>query len=534
VGVGDHPRFLIANTGLTVEFSLTAENLDIRPHHHPWVPGAAWRIIPEIDKKPRMIEFAQSLFGRILLFALFGILLELVHAHPSYECLLKDRRLECLDFDPIWIVVTVSAAACAFAGKYRWWIVPFATGIILYRNNFFFNGHLAAIIATKEGVESEINFTALGLCTTAAVFVLSSSAIYSARRFRDVSIFRHHIICMIAFFVTTVLLAASPALHGVQRVLLWSFIGTFVAYFWFLGYAVLEVRSGAPSILAQLGTFRPFWGPTITPFGKGVTYLRKFESQESHELSVTQLKGLKLLLWVHVLRVTKLCFAITTHKYFNIPTFDEAFVAQIAGAAFPWYVCWGSLVAYFFEDLLGMVLFGGVFIACARMSGFRLLRNTYRPLESRTIAEFWNRYYFYYKELLVDFFFYPTFLRCFRKHKWLRLFLATFMAACVGNMTFHFMRDIEFVADHGLLKGVVAFESFAVYAFILSLGIAASQMKLNGLASLQGWSRRLTDLLRVGGFFCILHIFDAPFDGEHSLWDRFEFLFHLFGVGTWI
>ena len=35
-------------------------------------------------------------------------------------------------------------------------------------------------------------------------------------------------------------------------------------------------------------------------------------------------------------------------------------------------------------------------IACVRMAGFRALRNTYRPLESRTVAEFWNRYAFYF------------------------------------------------------------------------------------------------------------------------------------------
>jgi len=45
------------------------------------------------------------------------------------------------------------------------------------------------------------------------------------------------------------------------------------------------------------------------------------------------------------------------------------------------------------------------------MAGFATLRNTYRPLESRSIAEFWNRYYYYFKEMLISFFFYPTFFR---------------------------------------------------------------------------------------------------------------------------
>ena len=109
-----------------------------------------------------------------------------------------------------------------------------------------------------------------------------------------------------------------------------------------------------------------------------------------------------------------------------------------------------------------MTVFGGVIIATARLAGFRLLRNTYRPLESTTLAEFWNRYYFYYKELLVDHFFYPTFVRCFRGHRRLRMFFATFVAACVGNLLFQFIRDIDSVGEMGLWRAVVGQQSHAL------------------------------------------------------------------------
>ena len=41
--------------------------------------------------------------------------------------------------------------------------------------------------------------------------------------------------------------------------------------------------------------------------------------------------------------------------------------------------------------------------------GSRALRNAHAPLSSRTIAEYWNRYYYDFKELLADMFFYPNF-----------------------------------------------------------------------------------------------------------------------------
>jgi D-alanyl-lipoteichoic acid acyltransferase DltB (MBOAT superfamily) len=176
-----------------------------------------------------------------------------------------------------------------------------------------------------------------------------------------------------------------------------------------------------------------------------------------------------------------------------------------------------------------------VIIAAARLAGFRLLRNTWRPLEATTLAEFWNRYYFYYKELLVDHFFYPTFLRCFRNHRRLRIFFATFSAACVGNLLFHFIRDIHFVADMGVWNAVVGDQSHALYTFVLAMGVALSQMRVGNRKVAKGWLRgRVLPCVWVVGFFCILHVFDAPLDRDHSIWQRGQFLLYLMGTDTWI
>ena len=113
---------------------------------------------------------------------------------------------------------------------------------------------------------------------------------------------------------------------------------------------------------------------------------------------------------------------------------------------YSWYMSWAALISAFFESMLQMAVIGHIIIASARMAGFRLLRNTYRPLSSPNIAAFWNRYYFYFKELLVEFYYYPTFLRCFKQHLRVRLLFATFMAAGFGNAFYHFIRDIDYVA----------------------------------------------------------------------------------------
>jgi hypothetical protein len=80
----------------------------------------------------------------------------------------------------------------------------------------------------------------------------------------------------------------------------------------------------------------------------------------------------------------------------------------------------------------------------------------------------------------------------------------------------------------------VGFESYAFYALILSVGIAASQMRTDQLSYSAWWSFRLTDSLRVGAFFCILHIFDSAGDRTHTLWQRLSFLCYPFRVHAWI
>jgi hypothetical protein len=42
---------------------------------------------------------------------------------------------------------------------------------------------------------------------------------------------------------------------------------------------------------------------------------------------------------------------------------------------------------------------GHMIIGTLRLFGFNVFRNTYKPLLSESILEFWNRYYYYFKEL---------------------------------------------------------------------------------------------------------------------------------------
>jgi hypothetical protein len=484
----------------------------------PSSPNAAWRIIPQIDKHPGFVASVQLLPGRVALVAVLAALSAL------------------LNYLGVDISVAPLATVCAYVQNLRRYVIPLATLLLLCKNGFWVDVDLVHRVIEQEGLGNQINPALLFWGTLALVVALCSSLLIFWPRIVAIPLFRRSTLCLISAFIALVIVAQSPMAAGMPRVLLWSFLATLLPYIWFLAYALADVASlNRTRFWQHLGVFHPFWGSSLTPFGKGLSYLAKFEARTPEELAVTQLKGLKLACWTLVLAVCLNCFNALVHGYLIVPHFDDTFLGYLAGARYPRYLCWASLIAYFVEDVLGITIWGGAIVACARMAGFRLLRNTYRPLQSTSLAEFWNRYYFYYKELLVDHFFYPAFFRYFRGNRKLRMFFATFMAACVGNLLFHFIRDIRFVEELGWYNAVSGEASHAFYTFLLAIGVALSQMRTPNRAQDKGWLRgRVLPCLWVTLFFCVLHIFDAPLDRVHSIWQRADFLSYLVGVDKWI
>jgi len=180
-----------------------------------------------------------------------------------------------------------------------------------------------------------------------------------------------------------------------------------------------------------------------------------------------------------------------------------------------------------------VAIYGNQAVACCRMAGFCILRNTYRPLQSQTIAEFWNRYYYYFKELLVEIFFFPTYLRYFKKYRRLRTFVATIAAATLGNMIYHFCRDFHYVAEMGLGAALAGFQVYAFYTLVLGLGIGFSQLRASraGSAHEASFGRRLLASAGVIAFFCLLEVFDYE-PRSHTLGTHLAFFLNLFSFHT--
>jgi D-alanyl-lipoteichoic acid acyltransferase DltB (MBOAT superfamily) len=200
-----------------------------------------------------------------------------------------------------------------------------------------------------------------------------------------------------------------------------------------------------------------------------------------------------------------------------------------AGSRIPSLAAWLIVIAHFIEALLGLYIAGNTVVACCRMAGFYILRNTYRPLQAQTIAEFWNRYYYYFKELLVEFFFFPTYMRYFKKYRRVRMLAATISAATLGNMAYHFFRDFYYVADLGIFAALSGFQVYAFYSLLLGIGIGASQLRAHRSDSLRSASpiRRAISCVIVVTFFCLLEVFDYE-SRSHTLASHLVFFTALF------
>ena len=354
---------------------------------------------------------------------------------------------------------------------------------------------------------------------------------------------RHPQICLHAFFwLLLVWMWSLPSPHSTLRIVVTSLVMVMQFLIWRLGYMLFTAQRGkmtATRFTDHWFYIWPPWGGSSTPYGKGLDYLASCEAKDPSALAKSQLAGLKLFVLAAMCGLGHgIIEAVVFGKNnaygralggfsLGIPPVSEWFTHP--GRYAPW-VGWVAIYA----DLIRLVLHwaerGHVVIGYLRLGGFYVFRNTYKPLLAETVVEFWNRYYYYFKELLANFFFFPTYTRYFKTQPRLRMFAAVFMSAFVGNMYYHM------IDSKTLLRGDAAvlwshYNSRLCYCLLLALGIFVSmqrETKRNRNAPPRSLSRRALAIFGVWTFFAIIHIW-AKREPASAL-ERFKFFLGLWGL----
>jgi hypothetical protein len=455
---------------------------------------ANFRIIPRIETYPFVLNFAQKFAGKLLILALFAG--GLSFATPQWIPL--SLCLAMITFVPVRrrILVTVATLIFTFVVPWNTFLHPFYTSSLII-----------------------------------FVIMLGAVCFWLVVQFRNSVLGRHAVFFLLTGYSLFIIFAAYFPNNTPVYLAVWDLAYIFGIYVWFFAYSLQDIRATDRDGLGlQLGTYRPFWGSTHTPFAKGASYLRRIEARDGEQLAVTQLKGFKLLAWSLLISVFSKYFQLFVHGYLAIPTFPAAFVHSVQHKPDAWYMCWASLVTAFFEEVFYISIWGHRFIACCRMAGFNALRNTHRPLSARTVAEFWNSFYFYFKELLADFFFYPVFLNYFKKNKRLRIAVATFAAAGFGNAFYHFIRDLHFISELGLWRAFTAYHVYLFYCTVLAGGIAISQLRKRRPPPAGFFRGHVVPVFGVVLFYCLLHVFDYT-ERTYPIREHFRFVAHLINLG---
>lgn len=341
------------------------------------------------------------------------------------------------------------------------------------------------------------------------------------------------------------LLWATAQHAGLWREVLVGVALLFPFLLWRYGYMLMAGQHGriaGTRFSDHLLTIWPVYGGSNTPYGKGYGYLSRCEAKDAHELAVSQLAGLRLLLLAMAWQVALKLMAGLVYGPGNYVTEWAGFTLGITrleelamqGGDAPWLESWASIYCALVYEVLYHAARGHQVIAALRLFGFNVFRNTYKPLLAESIVEFWNRYYYYFKELLANFFFLPTFTRLGSRLKhWprLRLLLAVFAAAFVGNMYYHYIQVEQHMVLGNLWEVLYSLRSRMFYCFMLALGIYLSMLREQNRAQqarLPGTAGRILRIAGVWTFFGIIFIWNTR-DGAPFL-TRVDFFLGLFGL----
>ena len=316
-------------------------------------------------------------------------------------------------------------------------------------------------------------------------------------------------------------LQLDPGSH--RFALIWTFALFLSSSLFFLAYLFVGQKNAADVTDGmRLGFVRPFWGGPGVPF-KGPSFLARFEAHTEDALAMTRLKALKLMLWAVILAVCGQALHAVFYGVAELPTLHALILSHAGGSEPSRVIGLAALAKNFILTIIAVGAMGHVLVAVVRMSGFSIPRNMARPLSARSVAEFWNRYVYYFKEVLVDFFFYPAFARFFKGNTKLRIAFATFSAAFFGNVLFSVVAQANLCAEVGPLGVARHFESYAFYAFLLAVALIVSQLRKSRPKPEDGWWRYdVVPRAGVISLFAFLLIF-ADESGTIRLADRLDF-----------
>ena len=376
-------------------------------------------------------------------------------------------------------------------------------------------------------------------------FVLIAIAgLYAAYRFAKIipdlpqPIRKHPVLmlhsCVIMFFASMI---GFPALNAFAEVI--------PLVIWRIGYLFQAGQRGkikGTKFSDNLFHLWPSFHASRMPYGEGNEYLNKTEAIDEESDAKSRLAGLKLLwlgaiysgiLWAYEgLFFLKSADQALFGYNLGLPTIEEAIIAGDTSTTTAWLL----IFLNFFRAVLYFAVIFHPIVGMIRLAGFNIFRCVYKPLLAETIIDFWGRFNYYFKKLMVEFFFYPTLLMLKNVGPRTRMFIAVFASACVGNMYLHLFYSYEDLSLGNLGRVWDFWSPRLVYCVLLATGIWVSmlrQQKSRQNRETKTPLGRVRAILGVWFFYAVIQVWNQGWNdyGYDLTWERrFVFSLRLIGI----
>lgn len=341
------------------------------------------------------------------------------------------------------------------------------------------------------------------------------------------------------FLVLFLFLFVASSLISEKYLISWPFyfFVCFSRFVWPLCFLMVNAgRSEVEKtpILTTTGLLAPFWsfGLYYLPIPLGPPILRRYEPDSELSQHKSFMSGLKLL---YLSIGLTLLLAVAHQFFFSRPLIQLSVLGSLQNTLIenslklpsiffntsvfsdPQVFIGTKLLSLMIQDLFFVLeLFPtfGIAIALARLSGFRLPRMIYRPLQARSFMQYMGSFLYYYQQLLFKLFVIPALGQ--RKKMFLNKTATLCAALLLGSFVFHFIRDLS-------KAGTGSYGQVFLYLFIIAYVVTYQRQKAMSHS-----------YLRIFGYFLIhpfviLGIMFVTRAGRTGT-DFFQFIIGLTGV----
>jgi len=488
------------------------------------------KIIPDLDKNQKFVQFSQTIFGKLTLSLIFSLILWL-SANANFlvwPCIIflfsimQSKKVHLIIFLNLayWLLADGLFQSISFNNPDK---VPKNIHLLEFLIN-------SLRIDLPQYLNTQVFYIFTSLTGISLIVILNQIYLRYLCNKIPVVIFLGLIILPATFFLSS--LQKDPIIF----LLIAGILIIYIKSFWFIAFALDDQRllPHQNSIKLSIGSFAPFWyqnairPPDSLP--RGFSELTSTETRSAEEYAKCQIKGIKLAIWAHINIILAsatraFLFGVETRypifSLFSIPSLNLPSPMDLTiynQLHIPLYIKWLTLLSipfiYITWQLVGVL---GLLVAFLRLLGFRIKRGVYKPHHATNFGQFFQRVYFYYNSILVQFFFFPIsrFLRKLNFNRKTHIFYSIFLSILLGGIFLEFIKNPELIVSIGPIKTFQIIFNRTLY--FIGIGLAS------GLSSI--WIRPISTE-KGGGFhplrFAILY----------SIYSIFFFLQGNLSIGT--